>query len=105
MKVLISFLSALTLELVATVSTALVAVEVALRLLYGQLVFEQAFFVLLLAPEYYLPLRMLGLRFHAGRSGISAAQRIFRDPGSPSSKEPDRRRTHNIRRKAKRDQT
>jgi ATP-binding cassette subfamily C protein CydCD len=73
----VTFLSALVLELVATVSTAVVAVEVGLRLLYGQLAFQQAFFLLLLAPEFYIPLRMLGLRFHAGMSGTTAARRIF----------------------------
>ena len=73
----VTFLSALVLELVATVSTAVVAVEVGLRLLYGHLAFQQAFFLLLLAPEFYIPLRMLGLRFHAGMAGTTAARRIF----------------------------
>ncbi|MDW8100379.1 MAG: thiol reductant ABC exporter subunit CydD [Anaerolineae bacterium] len=73
----VAFLSALALELVSTISTAVVAVTVGLRLLYGHLTFGQAFFVLLLAPEFYLPLRLLGIRFHAGISGITAAQRIF----------------------------
>jgi len=73
----VAFLSALVLELVATISTAIVAVEIGLRLLYGRMIFEQAFFVLLLAPEFYLPLRLLGTRFHAGMSGVAAAQRIF----------------------------
>jgi ATP-binding cassette subfamily C protein CydCD len=73
----VAFLSALILEWVATLSTAIVAVEIGLRLLYGRLTFEQAFFVLLLAPEFYLPLRMLGARFHAGMPGVQAAQRIF----------------------------
>jgi ATP-binding cassette subfamily C protein CydD len=73
----VAFLSALVLEMVATLSTAIVAVEVGLRLLYGRLAFEQAFFVLILAPEFYIPLRMLGTRFHAGMSGIAAARRIF----------------------------
>jgi ATP-binding cassette, subfamily C, bacterial CydCD len=73
----VTFLSALVLELVSTVSTALVAVEVGLRLLAGHLEFQPALFLLLLAPEFYLPLRMLGLRFHAGMSGITAARRIF----------------------------
>lgn len=72
----VTFLSALALELIATISTAVVAVEIGLRLLYGRLVFEQAFFVLVLAPEFYFPLRQLGLRFHAAMSGIAAAQRI-----------------------------
>lgn len=73
----IAFLSALALELLSTLSTALVAVVVALKLLYGGLSFHQAFFILLLAPEYYLPLRMLGSHFHAGLSGRTAAERIF----------------------------
>jgi len=73
----VAFLSALVLELVATLSTAVVAVEIGLRLLYGHLAFEQAFFVLILAPEFYLPLRLLGTRFHAGIAGVTAAARIF----------------------------
>ncbi len=73
----VTFLSALALEMVSTLSTAVVAVAVGLRLLYGWLTFEQAFFILLLAPEFYLPLRTLGTRFHAGMSGVSAAKRIF----------------------------
>jgi ATP-binding cassette subfamily C protein CydCD len=78
MRVLqVTFISALVLELIATLSTAVVAVEIGIRLLYGQLAFEQAFFLLLLAPEFYLPLRMLGTRFHAGMAGVEAANRIF----------------------------
>jgi ATP-binding cassette subfamily C protein CydD len=73
----VTFLSALVLEMVATISTAVVAVQIGLRLLYGGLSFQQGFFVLLLAPEFYLPLRMLGARFHAGMQGVAAAQRIF----------------------------
>lgn len=73
----VTFLSALVLELIATLSTAVVAVEVGLRLLYARMQFRDAFFLLLLAPEFYLPLRMLGLRFHAGMTGTSAARRIF----------------------------
>ena len=73
----ITFLSALVLELVSTLSTAVVAVEIGLRLLYGYLSFEQALFVLILAPEFYLPLRLLGVRFHAAMAGFEAAQRIY----------------------------
>jgi len=78
MKVLqVTFLSALVLELLATLSTAVVAVEIGLRLLYFRVSFEQALFLLIIAPEFYIPLRMLGLRFHAGMEGQSAADRIF----------------------------
>lgn len=77
MRVLrVAFLSALVLELVATISTAIVAVQVGLRLLYGRLAFEQALFVLILAPEFYLPLRTLGAKFHAGISGAVALERV-----------------------------
>jgi ATP-binding cassette subfamily C protein CydD len=74
----VAFLSALILEMVATISTAVVAVEIGLRLLYGRLQFNQALFALLLAPEYYLPLRSLGARFHMGATGVTAARRIFK---------------------------
>lgn len=73
----LAFVSALALELLTTLSTAVVAVEIGLRLLYGRLEFRDAFFVLLLAPEFYLPLRMLGQRFHSGQAGVAAADRIF----------------------------
>jgi ATP-binding cassette, subfamily C, bacterial CydCD len=78
MKVLrVAFLSSLSLELAATLSIAVVAVQVGLRLLYGYISFEQAFFVLILAPEFYLPLRMLGTKFHSGMAGAASAERIF----------------------------
>jgi ATP-binding cassette, subfamily C, bacterial CydD len=73
----VAFLSALVLELVASISTALVAVEVGLRLLYGKMAFQPALMLLILAPEFYLPLRQLGLRFHAAAAGVSAAKRLF----------------------------
>ena len=73
----IAFLSALVLEFLATMSTALVAVTIGLRLVYGTLSFSAGLFLLLLAPEFYTPLRTLGLNFHAGLSGINAARRIF----------------------------
>ncbi len=86
LKVLqITFLSAFALELLATISTAIIAVEVGLRLLYGQMQFQEALFLLILAPEFYLPLRMLGLRFHAGMAGTSAARRIFQILDTPVS--------------------
>ena len=73
----ITFLSALALELLSTLSTAIVAVQIGLRLLHGGIPFEEAFFILIIAPEFYLPLRNLGLRFHAGMSGVSASRDIF----------------------------
>lgn len=73
----ITFLSALALELLTTISTAIIAVEIGFRLLYRSMEFLPAFFILVLAPDFYLPLRLLGLRFHAGMSGVSAVKRIF----------------------------
>jgi ATP-binding cassette, subfamily C, bacterial CydD len=73
----VTFLSALALELLTTISTAIVAVEIGLRLLYGKMEFLPAFFILVVAPDFYLPLRQLGLKFHAGMNGATAAKRIF----------------------------
>lgn len=84
----VTFLSALVLEMVGTISTAVIAVQIGLRLLRGDLFFEQAFFILLLAPEFYLPLRLLGQRFHAGANGIQAARRIFALMNTPGLPEP-----------------
>ena len=72
----VAFLSALVLELAAAVSTALVAVEVGLRLLAGHLGYQTALLVLLLTPEAYLPLRAVGLHFHASMEGAAAAGRV-----------------------------
>ncbi len=73
----LTFLSSLVLELLATVSVALVAVAVGLRLLAGDMSFHDALFVLVLAPEAYLPLRALGANYHASADGLAAAQEIF----------------------------
>ncbi len=73
----IAFLSALVLEMAATLSTAIIAGEVGLRLLYAKMAFRDALFILILAPEFYQPLRQLGARFHAGMEGVTAAGRIF----------------------------
>ncbi len=73
----ITFLSALALELLTTLSTAVVAVEIGLRLLSSGIEFQTAFFILLIAPEFYLPLRLLGLKFHAGMTGQTAAIEFY----------------------------
>jgi ATP-binding cassette, subfamily C, bacterial CydCD len=73
----LTFLSSLVLELLATVSVALVAVAVGLRLLDANMQFHAALFVLVLAPEAYLPLRALGANFHASADGMRAAEQIF----------------------------
>ncbi len=81
----VTFLSAFALELLATLSTAVIAVEIGFRLLYARMDFLEAFFILVLAPEFYLPLRMLGARFHAGMSGTAAARRIYEILDTPVS--------------------
>ena len=62
----LSFVSAFALELITTLAIAIIAVSIGLRLLYGQLTFTAAFFVLLLTPEFYQPLRLSGTAFHSG---------------------------------------
>lgn len=79
----VAFLSAFALELAATLSVALVAVGVALRLVDGSMDLRTGLFVLILAPEAYLPLRQLGASFHASEEGLAAAGAVFRiiEPG------------------------
>lgn len=73
----IAFLSAFFLEFFMTISTAIVAVALGLRLIYGTIDFATAFFILLLAPEFYTPLRNLGTQYHAGIAGLKAAESIY----------------------------
>lgn len=73
----VSFLSSLVLELLATLSVAVVAVSMGLRLDAGRVTFAVAFLVLLLAPEAYLPLRLVGQHFHAAAEGLGAADRVL----------------------------
>ncbi|HTT54566.1 MAG TPA: thiol reductant ABC exporter subunit CydD [Streptosporangiaceae bacterium] len=72
----IAFLSSLVLELSAALATALVAVEIGLRLLAGHVGYQTALLVLLLTPEAYLPLRAVGTQFHASMEGVTAAGRV-----------------------------
>ncbi|OIJ11281.1 thiol reductant ABC exporter subunit CydD [Anaerobacillus alkalilacustris] len=73
----IAFISSLMLEVLATIATAMIAVEVGMRLLFGYITFHTAFFVLLLAPELYMPLKNLGSSFHSGKNSIAAAETIW----------------------------
>src|SRR6185369_6958937 len=72
----VAFLSAFALEFFATVGTAVIAVLVGFRLLWGNLSLGEGLFVLLMAPEFYLPLRNLGLSYHSRMQGVAAAERI-----------------------------
>ncbi len=73
----IGFLSALVLELAATLSTAVIAVEIGLRLDSGGIGLASALAILVLAPEYYGPLRAAAAQFHASADGLAAAGRVF----------------------------
>jgi thiol reductant ABC exporter CydD subunit len=73
----ITFLSALVLELLSTLSVALIAVSIGVRLVEGDMTLMAGLSVLILAPEVYLPLRMVGQHFHAAAEGAEAADRVF----------------------------
>lgn len=73
----IAFLSAFVLELLATLSVALVAVSIGLRLVFGELSLAAGLTVLLLAPEVFWPLRRVGVEFHAAQDGKTAAAKAF----------------------------
>jgi thiol reductant ABC exporter CydD subunit len=73
----VSFLSSLVLELLATLSVAVIAVAIGLRLVNGSLDLQTGLTVLILAPEVYLPIRMVGAQFHAAADGIDAAEQVF----------------------------
>lgn len=78
MKVLrVAFLSSVVLEFLSTISIAIVAVLIGFRLFYGEMPFFNGFFVLLLAPEFYLPLRSMGTHYHARMEAIGAAQGLL----------------------------
>lgn len=78
MRVLrVSFLSGFTLELLASISVAIVAVSIGFRLLDGSMTLAVGLFVLLLAPEAYLPLRQVGVQFHAAAEGVAATDDVF----------------------------
>lgn len=79
----LSFLSAFVLELAASLSVALVAVQISLRLLDGTLGLRTALVVLLLAPEAFLPLRALGAGYHAASDGMTAVRRCLEIIGTP----------------------
>ncbi|ONI86115.1 thiol reductant ABC exporter subunit CydD [Saccharothrix sp. ALI-22-I] len=81
----VAFLSALVLELVATLSVALVAVPVGLRLLHGGVTLQVALLVLLLAPEAYLPLRSAGAQFHASAEGLAVLEAAAAHGPPPSA--------------------
>jgi ATP-binding cassette subfamily C protein CydD len=98
MRVLrVSFLSGFALEFLASISVAIVAVSIGFRLIDGSLALGVGLFVLLLAPEAYLPLRQVGVQFHAAAEGVAATDDVFdvldaaRDPHSAFAESDPRR--------------
>ena len=88
MKVLrFSFLSGFAMELLSSLAVALIAVAVGFRLLSGDLSLEVGLFVLLLAPEAFLPIRQVGVQFHAAAEGVAATEDVFAvlDEAGPSA--------------------
>jgi len=73
----VAFLSSMVLELLASLSVALVAVAIGLRLVYGDMTLQVGLAVLILAPEAYLPLRQLGTQFHAAADGVAATAKVL----------------------------
>ena len=91
----IAFLSSLVLELAATLSVALIAVSIGLRLVNGHLDLRTGLLVLILAPEAYLPLRAVGAQFHASADGLAAADEAFavlEEPAPPAGEKLPRSR-------------
>ncbi len=92
----VAFTSAVALDLFSTLSVALVAVEVGLRLVYGDISLATGLFVLILAPEAFLPVRKLGAHFHDSTEGVDAVNAVMevldhpRHPGSKESPDPRR---------------
>ncbi|WP_297598511.1 thiol reductant ABC exporter subunit CydD [Mycobacterium sp.] len=80
----IAFLSALVLELLATLGVALIAVGIGLRLVFGEMTLTTGLTVLLLAPDVYWPLRRIGVEFHAAQDGRAAADEAFALIGQPA---------------------
>ncbi|MFI6009317.1 thiol reductant ABC exporter subunit CydD [Streptomyces sp. NPDC051243] len=73
----IAFISSFALELLSTLSVALVAVTIGMRLVHGEMYLYDGLVILVLAPEAYLPLRQVGAQYHAAAEGLSAAEEIF----------------------------
>ena len=84
----IAFLSALVLELLATLGVALIAVGIGFRLVFGEMSLTTGLTVLLLAPDVYWPLRRIGVEFHAAQDGRTAADKAFALIGEPAAAKP-----------------
>lgn len=79
----ISFLSSMTLELLSTLSVAIIAVSIGIRTVNGEMDLTTGLFLLVLAPEVYLPLRQVGVHYHDSAEGVAAADRAFAEIDAP----------------------
>lgn len=79
----ISFLSSMTLELLSTLSVAIIAVSIGVRTVNGEMDLTTGLFLLILAPEIYLPLRQVGVHYHDSAEGVAAADRAFAEIDAP----------------------
>ncbi|WOP19751.1 thiol reductant ABC exporter subunit CydD [Raineyella sp. LH-20] len=79
----ISFLSSMTLELLSTLSVAIIAVSIGIRTVNGEMDLAAGLFLLVLAPEVYLPLREVGVHYHDSAEGVAAADRAFAEIDAP----------------------
>ncbi|HEY3749605.1 MAG TPA: thiol reductant ABC exporter subunit CydD [Pseudonocardiaceae bacterium] len=93
----VAFLSAFALDLIATLSVALVAVDIGLRLLAADMTIGTALLVLILAPECYLPLRAAGAAFHASEDGLEAVRRVATIVGAEGHPVPEGVRPDGLR--------
>src|SRR5690625_240678 len=84
----IAFLSGMVLELLTTLSVALVAVGIGMRLVYGWMDLVVGLAVLILAPEVFFPIRQVGTQFHASSDGVAAAGEVFAVLETPLPDEP-----------------
>ena len=93
LKVLrLAFISSFTIELITTLTIAILAVSIGFRLLYGEISFQLAFFLLLLLPEFYQPLRQSGMAFHAYidvKTAWKNLQEIFHQPNQSTTEHQD----------------
>ena len=87
-----AFQTSLVLEWGAAVAVALVAVEISLRLMAGAIEFDRALAVLIIVPEFFLPLRNLATRYHSGAAGRAVARAGVRDPRRTAAAVPPTRR-------------
>lgn len=92
----VAFLSSLLLEFFASIGIAIVAVLIGFRLLHGDTTFLPGFFVLLLAPDFYLPLRNMGSHYHARMAAIGAVEQMIEILNKPVHSQPNKKNNSHL---------